>query len=104
MRAYRVLRRRLVVSIIAALSAMLVFPLGHLAQAAATPPHVMIVLTENTRYEQIVGNTQMPFVNGGVATNGSASTTDLGHPSLPNYLGPTNQAKPRSALGSIGQF
>ena len=47
----------------------------------------MIVLMENTSYEQIVGNSQMPFVNAQVAANGSVSTTDLSHPSEPNYLG-----------------
>ncbi|MFI5091611.1 MAG: alkaline phosphatase family protein, partial [Terriglobales bacterium] len=60
-------------------------PLG--ARAAATPSRVMIVLMENTSYEGIVGNSQMPYVNGLVASNGSVSTTDLSHPSLPNYLG-----------------
>jgi hypothetical protein len=90
MRAYRVLRRPLVVALIAGLSALLVFPLGHRATAATTPPHVMIVLMENTSYEQIVGNSQMPFVNGQVAANGSVSTTDLSHPSEPNYLGITS--------------
>jgi hypothetical protein len=48
---------------------------------------VLIVLMEHTSYEGIVGNAQMPFVNGLVNTNGSVSTTDLSHPSLPNYLG-----------------
>jgi len=47
----------------------------------------MIVLMENTSYEAVVGNSQMPFVNALVAANGSVSTTDLSHPSLPNYLG-----------------
>src|SRR5207237_708582 len=54
---------------------------------AAIQPHVLMVLMENTSYEQIVGNASMPFVNAQVAANGSVSTTDLSHPSLPNYLG-----------------
>jgi acid phosphatase len=66
---------------------MLVVPFGYFATAAIAPPHVLIVLMENTSYEQIVGNSQMPFVNAQVATNGSVSTADLSHPSLPNYLG-----------------
>jgi acid phosphatase len=70
-----------------ALSAALVVPLVEVSQAAGVPPHVMMVLMENTSYEGIVGNAQMPFVNGLVNTNGSVSTTDLSHPSLPNYLG-----------------
>jgi phosphatidylinositol-3-phosphatase len=60
---------------------------AQVAVAAAVPPHVMIVLMENSSYEGVVGNAQMPFVNGLVAANGSVSTTDLSHPSLPNYLG-----------------
>src|SRR4029077_5538814 len=90
MSAYRVLRRPLAVFLYASLAAMLVFPLARIAQGAAAAPHVMIVLMENTSYEQIVGNAQMPFVNGQVATNGSVSTTDLSHPSEPNYLGITS--------------
>src|SRR5450759_5816169 len=87
MRACHVLRRPLIVTLFVTLAAMLVFPLGRLVQAAITPPHVMIVMMENTSYEGIVGNSQMPYVNGLVNTNGSVSTTDLSHPSEPNYLG-----------------
>jgi hypothetical protein len=76
--------------LIVILAAMIVLPFAHFAKAAATPPHVMIVLMENTSYEQIVGNSQMPFVNAQVAANGSTSTVDLSHPSLPNYLGLTS--------------
>ncbi|MFI5282272.1 MAG: alkaline phosphatase family protein, partial [Candidatus Dormibacterales bacterium] len=54
---------------------------------AAGPPHVMIVLMENASYEAVVGNANMPYLNHLVATNGSVSTTDLSHPSEPNYLG-----------------
>ncbi|MFI5283314.1 MAG: hypothetical protein ACHQ0J_09320, partial [Candidatus Dormibacterales bacterium] len=72
---------------LAVLAAMIVLPGARSASAAAGPPHVMMVLMENTSYEGIVGNAQMPFVNGLVNTNGSVSTTDLSHPSLPNYLG-----------------
>jgi len=78
----------------AALLGLLLMPFGLGAQAAAKPPlvaaiqpHVLMVLMENTSYEQIVGNASMPFVNAQVAANGSVSTTDLSHPSLPNYLG-----------------
>ena len=70
---------------LAVLAVMVVLPGA--PSAAAGPPHLMMVLMENTSYEGIVGNSQMPFVNGLVNTNGSVSTTDLSHPSLPNYLG-----------------
>src|SRR5258707_1210469 len=86
----RMLRRPLAVHLFVILAAMLVLPFDHFVQAAAAPPHVLMVLMENTSYEQIVGNSQMPFVNAQVAANGSVSTTDLSHPSLPNYLGLTS--------------
>src|ERR1700693_2646591 len=70
-----------------ALSPLFVLPLIPVSQAAAIPPHILVVLMENTSYEGVVGNSLMPYVNGLVNTNGSVSTTDLGHPSLPNYLG-----------------
>jgi hypothetical protein len=79
--------RKVVLFGLLALSAAFVLPLVQVSQAAAVPPHVLIVLMENTSYEGVVGNSQMPFVNGLVNTNGSVSTTDLSHPSLPNYLG-----------------
>ena len=66
---------------------LLLLPAAEAARSAANPPHVLVVLMENHSYESVVGNAQMPFVNGLVAANGSASTTDLSHPSLPNYLG-----------------
>src|SRR5437016_6843191 len=72
--------------IVIALSWLLV-PAGQGAQAAGSPPHIMVVMMENTSYEAVVGNPAMPFLNGLVASNGSVSTTDLSHPSLPNYLG-----------------
>jgi len=84
------LRRPLAVHLFVILAAVLVLPFDHFVQAAAAPPHVLMVLMENTSYEQIVGNSQMPFVNAQVAANGSVSTTDLSHPSLPNYLGLTS--------------
>ncbi|MFI5287939.1 MAG: alkaline phosphatase family protein, partial [Candidatus Dormibacteria bacterium] len=68
------------------LCAPFVLPLIQMSQAAAIPPHVLVVLMENTSYEGVIGNAQMPYVNGLVNTNGSVSTADLSHPSLPNYL------------------
>jgi len=62
-------------------------PITHIARAATTPPHVMIVLMENNSYEAIVGNSQLPYINSLVSQYGSVSTTDLSHPSQPNYLG-----------------
>src|SRR3982075_3689266 len=74
-----------------ALSIALFAPLAQVARAAG-PPHVMMVLLENTSYESVAGNSSMPFVNGLIAANGSVSTTGLCHPSLGNYLGMTSGA------------
>ncbi len=72
------------------LLAMLVSAPGHPASAATAAPHVMMVLMENNSYEAIVGNSQLPYINSLVNQYGSVSTTDLSHPSLPNYLGLTS--------------
>jgi len=47
----------------------------------------MIVLMENHSYEEVIGNAQMPYINALAAANAVVSTTDLSHPSEPNYLG-----------------
>src|ERR1700693_631640 len=79
--------RKAVLCGLLALSPLFVLPLIPVSQAAAIPPHILVVLMQNTSYEGVVGNSQMPYVNGLVNANGSVSTTDLSHPSLPNYLG-----------------
>ena len=72
---------------LAVLCASLAAPFGQVATAATVPPHVMIVVMENHSYESVIGNGQMPFINSLAAANAVVSTTDLSHPSLPNYLG-----------------
>lgn len=54
---------------------------------AAGTPHILVVVMENHSNVDVAGNPGMPFVNGLLAANGSVSTADLSHPSLPNYLG-----------------
>lgn len=58
---------------------------------AATPPagvqHVVVVVEENHSYSEVIGNAQMPYLNGlattySLATNYFADT----HESLPNYF------------------
>ena len=55
--------------------------------------HAFVILMENHHYTQIIGNTQMPFLNGANGVPGYADTANLatnyfavGHPSLTNYL------------------
>jgi phosphatidylinositol-3-phosphatase len=60
----------------------------------STPPtwqHVVWIVFENKTYDQIVGNSNAPYINGlakqcGLATNFSAEA----HPSLPNYIAMTS--------------
>ena len=66
---------------------VLLAPWGPVVAAATSPPHVMIVLMENHSYEEVIGNPQMPYINALAAANAVVSTTDLSHPSEPNYLG-----------------
>src|SRR5712691_9940912 len=62
-------------------------PWSSVVAAATSPPHVMIVLMENHSYKEVIGNAQMPYINALAAANAVISTTDLSHPSEPNYLG-----------------
>ncbi|HED04688.1 MAG TPA: acid phosphatase [Candidatus Fraserbacteria bacterium] len=49
--------------------------------------HVVVVIEENHRFDQIIGNPQAPFING-LARQGALFTEAYGvaHPSQPNYL------------------
>jgi phosphatidylinositol-3-phosphatase len=48
----------------------------------------MIIVEENHSLQQVIGNTQMPYLNGLANEYGLATHwNDLSHPSLPNYLG-----------------
>src|ERR1700674_5165311 len=103
----RSLMRKVALCGLVALSVALLLPFAQVGRAAGPPPHVLIVLMENTSYEGIVGNSQMPYVNGLVNTNGSVSTTDLSHPSLPNYLGLTSgsiQNNPQDTTPQDGRY
>jgi len=58
---------------------------------AASSSHVVEIVMENTEYEEVIGNSAAPYINGlarryGLATAGYAIT----HPSLPNYLALTS--------------
>jgi phosphatidylinositol-3-phosphatase len=66
---------------------VLLIPCGPIVVAAVEPPHVMIVLMENHSYGEVIGNAQMPYINALAAANAVVSTTDVSHPSEPNYLG-----------------
>lgn len=49
--------------------------------------HVFTILMENHSYNEIVGNSQAPYLNSLVSQYGIASNYfAVGHPSLPNYL------------------
>ena len=66
---------------------------GPPARAAGSVPafdHIFTIMMENHSYNEIIGNTQAPYINSlasqyGLATNYVA----VSHPSLPNYLAST---------------
>ena len=47
----------------------------------------MVIVEENHSYEEVIGNTAMPYLNGLASTYGLATNdTDVSHPSEPNYV------------------
>ena len=68
----------------------LVFALSAPPVAAASiprPDHVVVVVMENHRYDQVIGNPSAPYING-LAAQGASFTASYAvtHPSEPNYL------------------
>jgi phosphatidylinositol-3-phosphatase len=59
------------------------------ANAVGAPPErVVVVILENHGYEQVIGNPEMPYLNGTILPS-SVSLTAMHahtHPSLPNYV------------------
>ncbi len=57
------------------------------AQPLPRPDHIVIVVEENQRYSQIIGNRDAPYINA-LAERGALFTQSYGvtHPSQPNYL------------------
>jgi hypothetical protein len=58
------------------------------SRAAATPPHIMVIVMENEGYSQIIGNTkQAPYINTLASTYRSATNWyGLQHNSLSDYV------------------
>lgn len=57
--------------------------------AQVTPAHIVICILENRSYNNIVGNTQAPYINkllGNAHTAVLTNSFGLTHPSQPNYL------------------
>ena len=78
---------RLCLSLVAAL----LFVATGLAAAAppepAAPSHTVLIVLENHEFDEVIGNPDMPYLNG-LARSGALATDYFGvtHPSLPNYL------------------
>ena len=71
-------------------------------KAASTGTHVVWIVMENHRYEQVIGSSSAPYVNQLADTFGLATKyTALSHPSLPNYIAMTSGQIP-SGLGDDG--
>ena len=106
MRSVRDLRTRRWGTAVAALAASLALALAGTSGAQAAPntaaaaaststttstvpafDHVFTILMENHSYNEIVGNSQAPYINSLVSKYGVASNYHaVTHPSLPNYL------------------
>jgi hypothetical protein len=55
--------------------------------AAASPPHIMLIVMENEGYAQIIGNTQAPYINSLASTYASATNWyGLQDSSLADYV------------------
>jgi hypothetical protein len=85
-----------------------------------TPAHVVVVVEENSSYNEIIGNSSAPYINS-LAQGGASFTQSfaVSHPSQPNYLaifsgstqgitddnGPISfsSANLRSTLAAVGQ-
>jgi acid phosphatase len=91
-----------------------------LLSAVPTPAHVVVVMEENSSFDEIIGNSQAPYINS-LANQGALFSQSFAvtHPSQPNYLalfsgstqgvtddnGPIsfNSANLRSTLAAVGQ-
>jgi len=62
-------------------------------QSATTQANVVMVVEENHSYEQVIGNTNMPYLNG-LAQQGALAQQYYAsaHPSIPNYFDLTTGA------------
>ncbi|MEA3198675.1 MAG: phosphatidylinositol-3-phosphatase [Thermoplasmata archaeon] len=57
------------------------------AQAAGAQPHIAIVVEENRNLNQVIGASDMPYLNGLASTYASFAHWDgVAHPSEPNYI------------------
>jgi phosphatidylinositol-3-phosphatase len=60
---------------------------GSVSSTVPSFPHVFIVLEENHSYSDVIGNSNMPYLNGLAKANGLATQYYAdAHPSLPNYF------------------
>src|SRR6185437_12099333 len=91
-----------------------------LLSTVPTPAHVVVVMEENSSFDEIIGNSQAPYINS-LASQGALFSQSFAvtHPSQPNYLaifsgstqgvtddnGPIsfNSANLRSTLAAVGQ-
>ncbi|MEP6583691.1 MAG: alkaline phosphatase family protein [Ginsengibacter sp.] len=71
-------------------STLLLFSVySNITFAQSQPQHIVILVLENRAYNQIVGNSQAPYINGLLSNVHTALFTEsfgLTHPSQPNYL------------------
>ncbi len=65
-------------------------------------PHVFLVMEENHSFSDVIGNSNMPYLNGLASANGLATQYYAdAHPSLPNYFALTT-GEGTSITGTLG--
>src|SRR5260370_16703025 len=65
-------------------------------------PHVFLAIEENHSFSDVIGNSNMPYLNGLVSANGLATQYFAdAHPSLPNYFTLTT-GEGTSIIGTVG--
>jgi hypothetical protein len=63
------------------------FVAAHGSAQVPASDHVFVLMEENHSYEQVVGNTSMPYLNSLIKANGLATNYDANsHYSIPNYF------------------
>src|SRR4051812_12074875 len=81
---------------------------SRLVPSIPTPDHVVIVMEENHAYNEIIGSSSAPYING-LAAQGALMTNSFAieHPSEPNYLdifSGSNQGITRDGVNNPGSL
>lgn len=94
------MKRRVIVLPLAAALSIISFALSGMVGSATTTAnrsdlknfqHVWVIMMENTRYSQLIGSSNAPWINSAARANGLATNySGVSHPSQPNYIAATS--------------